>query len=826
MITTGSGRVLLVDDDSLSARPLAELLAQESAFACDIASEIDEAERLLGIRPYAAILLSLTLSRHAGLPALALLQSIAPQVPIIVLSGPDQEAVALKALQCGAADYLLRSQIYPTRVIRSLKHAIETRRAQERQAETERALKWERDFNAAVITTAGCLIVVLDRAGRIVEFNRTCERITGYRSARVRGHALWEFLIPEAERAEVQRGFGALVAGHYPATHENHWIGRDGLPHLIAWSNTALVDQDGAVEFVIATGIPVTEHRQAEEALRQSETKYRGLFEQSRDAIIMTDSDGAIVEVNGATHELLGFPSGELLCQPLDCVFEDPADRVLFREEWNAKRSVTDFEVRVRRHDASARWCLISVAERCLPNGRLIGYQGILHDITDRKRAEERLIHNAYHDVLTGLPNRSLFKDRLDRALARWHREHDQLFAVMFIDLDRFKVVNDSLGHSAGDELLVRIARLIENCIRDIDTLARLGGDEFAILLDHCDSITDAVLVAERIHAALEQPLTVSGQSLFTTCSIGIALPSVEIERASDLLRNADIAMYRAKAEGAARHATYAPAMYSDAVNVMELDMDLRAAIQERQFVLHYQPIFALESGIISGFEALLRWRHPRRGLLWPKDFLERAEETGVIIPIGRWVVREVCDQLRAWSEQNSMPGLPFVSINISGKSVAQADFVSEVAAALRERQIPGDRLMFELTETSLMQSPDSCALTIHRLRDLGVRFCIDDFGTGYSSLSYLHRLPINGLKIDRSFINRLDNGQDGAELVGTIVTLAENLGLYAVAEGVETELQLTNLRALGPKYVQGFLLSRPLDPAAAMAMLAANASS
>jgi EAL domain-containing protein (putative c-di-GMP-specific phosphodiesterase class I) len=227
---------------------------------------------------------------------------------------------------------------------------------------------------------------------------------------------------------------------------------------------------------------------------------------------------------------------------------------------------------------------------------------------------------------------------------------------------------------------------------------------------------------------------------------------------------------------------------------------------------------------MISGFEALLRWKHPRRGLLLPRDFLDRAEETGVIVPIGRWVVREVCDQLRAWSRNGSMSHLPFISLNVSGKQLAQADFVSEVAAALREKRVPGDRLMFELTETSLMQNPESCALMIGRLRDLGVRFCIDDFGTGYSSLSYLHKLPINGLKIDRSFINRLGNGQEGAELVATIVALAANLGLYAVAEGVETEVQLSNVRQLRPKYVQGFYLSRPLEPEMAMAMLTASA--
>ncbi|MGH7461559.1 MAG: sensor domain-containing protein, partial [Longimicrobiales bacterium] len=463
------------------------------------------------------------------------------------------------------------------------------------------------------------------------------------------------------------------------------------------------------------------------------------------------------------------------------------------------------------RRDGNTVWCLLSIWPRQLPSGQVIGFQGIIHDITDRKRAEQRLVHNAYHDVLTSLPNRALFLDRLERAMSRWHRDRDELFAVLFLDLDRFKVVNDSLGHSSGDELLVQIAGVIKRCIRDEDTVARMGGDEFAVLLDRVESETDAVLVAERLHTCLEQPLLIGGQNVFISCSVGISLPRTREEKPEELLRNADLAMYRAKADGPARHAVYAPDMHTAAVSILELDMDLRMAMQEQQFLLHYQPIYTL-GGTLSGFEALLRWRHPRRGLLAPTEFLDRAEETGLIVQMGRWVIREVCARLGSWNRIAGAARLPFISCNVSSRQLSQADLVGEVAAALREYNVPRDRLMLELTETSLMQNPESCALTIRRLRDLGVRFCIDDFGTGYSSLSYLHRLPISGLKIDRSFITRLDHGEDSTELVATIVSLAENLGLDAVAEGVETERQYTHLQRLRPRYLQGYYLSHPLE--------------
>jgi diguanylate cyclase (GGDEF)-like protein/PAS domain S-box-containing protein len=564
------------------------------------------------------------------------------------------------------------------------------------------------------------------------------------------------------------------------------------------------------------------ESRRASQALRMSEARYRELFEQSRDAIFMTDTEGVVVDANRAMLDLLGCAVDQILGLPLDGFLADTPDRALLLEEQAAKRAITDQELRIRRKDGRILWCLISLAERHDSDGTVAGHQGILHDITDRKRAEERLLYNAYHDVLTGLPNRALFIDRLDRALARWKRHHEHPFAVLFVDLNRFKIVNDSLGHAAGDELLKKVGALIGDCLREEDTVARLGGDEFAVLLDYINAKGEAMLVAQRIHSAMENPIAVGGQNIFTSCSIGVAMANGDADKPEDVLRNADLAMYKSKAAaGDNRITVYTAGMHTIALNMMELETELHEAVRNREFELQYQPIFTLATGQISGFEALLRWNHPRRGLLLPDEFLPTAEETGLILPIGRWVMRNACEQIVAWQKAYPNRKLPFVSLNISGSELTQQSFVVETAALLRETRVDPANLMFELTETSLLQNPDSCANTITKLRGIGIRFCVDDFGTGYSSLSYLHRLPINGLKIDRSFVAGLDRG-DGPALVSTIVSLAHSLGIYAVAEGVETEAQLSTVRALGPKYVQGFLLSVPLTPAHAVGMVSA----
>jgi diguanylate cyclase (GGDEF)-like protein len=443
-------------------------------------------------------------------------------------------------------------------------------------------------------------------------------------------------------------------------------------------------------------------------------------------------------------------------------------------------------------NDGTLLWCLFSAARRLDDRGTLRGYQGIAHDITERKLAEERLFHNAFHDTLTGLPNRALFSDRLEVALARWRRSEDRRCAVLFIDLDRFKVINDSLGHATGDAFLRHVAVELAGCLREEDTIARMGGDEFAVLLDHVHHEGDAIRAAERIQRRLSRPFDIDGQQLFTSASIGIALPENREQGAHELLRNADIAMYRAKTAGPARHELFSPVMHGTAIDLLALENDMRQALVRNEFVVHYQPIINLDDRRVAGFEALVRWQHPTRGLLAPGEFIPLAEETGLIVPLGWWVLRQACrDAVRRFPAPRDGSPAPYVSVNLSTRQLELPGLVEEVVAAVAETGLPPARLCLEITESMLIRNAVVAAASLASLRSLGVRICIDDFGTGYSSLSYLSTFQLDGLKIDRSFISRMATSNDAAELVHTMLSLADRLGIATIAEGVESVEQL-----------------------------------
>jgi diguanylate cyclase (GGDEF)-like protein/PAS domain S-box-containing protein len=550
----------------------------------------------------------------------------------------------------------------------------------------------------------------------------------------------------------------------------------------------------------------------AERALRDSEARYRALFEQSRDAILLADTERRITVVNRAATELLGFSAEELVGVSLEGLIEEQAVIDSLRNDGESGPGAPELETRLRRRTGERVWCIVSAAARRDESGAVCGYQAILHDITERKRAEARLLHNALHDSLTGLPNRVLFTDRVEMACARMQRHPAHGFALLFLDLDRFKVVNDSLGHAAGDALLVEIGVALRGCVRTGDTVARMGGDEFAILLDGIDDEEDAIATVERIQARLARPFELDGRHLFTSASIGLAYPSITDESAEELLRNADIAMYRAKSVGPGRYRVYDTDMHARAADLHALETDLRLALARNEFEMFYQTIIGLEEGRVVGVEALLRWRHPRRGLLLPQDFMHVAEESGLIVPIGWWALRQACRQASAWLDLCTGDECPVMSVNMSARQIMAPDLVERIENVLRETGLPGSALALEITESMLMSDTAVTVASLVRLRALGIQLTIDDFGTGYSSLGYLHALPIDGLKIDRSFVETLGSADDRAELIGTILSLAGRLGITAVVEGVETEAQLRQLRELGSSYMQGYLFAPPLN--------------
>ncbi len=441
-------------------------------------------------------------------------------------------------------------------------------------------------------------------------------------------------------------------------------------------------------------------------------------------------------------------------------------------------------------------------------------------ELTQRKITEERLAYTSVHDPLTDLPNRVLFIDRLSRAIKRNKRHKEIMYAVFFLDLDRFKVVNDSLGHNVGDRLLVESAQRLSACMRAEDTVARLGGDEFVVLLEDIENAADAIEIAERIQNSLTSPYDLNGHLVFVFASMGIVLSGANYENPDNVLRNADIAMYRAKAKGLGRYEVFEPTMLDRVMTRLELEIDLRKALENQQFVVYYQPILDMVSKRIIGFEALVRWQHPTKGLIPPADFIPAAEETGIIIPLGYWILDEACHQIHAWNSQYSFDPPLTINVNLSSRQCEQPDLVQKISDILRKNRLDASQLKLELTESLVIKDSEHISKMLSDLRELGIQVQIDDFGTGYSSLSYLHTLPIDTLKIDRSFINRLGGENNGAEIVQTIISLAHNLGMKVIAEGVEKDDQFNELSAMDCEYMQGFLFSKAVDSPEAGAML------
>jgi diguanylate cyclase (GGDEF)-like protein len=427
-------------------------------------------------------------------------------------------------------------------------------------------------------------------------------------------------------------------------------------------------------------------------------------------------------------------------------------------------------------------------------------------DISERKQAEDQLAYQAFHDPLTDLPNRALFMDRLEQALERSSRRQE-ITAVLFLDLDRFKVVNDSLGHEAGDQLLVVAGRRLLACLRPGDTAARLGGDEFTLLLEGVADEVEAVRVAERVAAEFEPAIDVGGRSVFVTTSIGIALSKPSHQRPADLLREADIAMYQAKARGKASYALFDAEMGSSALRRLELETDLRRAIDREQLRVEYQPVIDLVEGKVVAMEALVRWQHPERGFVPPVEFISLAEETGLILPLGRWVLEQACRQARIWHEQHGAD-TPSVSVNLSAKQFQHPDILEDVARTLRAAGLPASILTLEITETVVMEDAESNSATLRSFKELGVKLAIDDFGSGYSSLGYLKRFPVDMLKIDRTFVGGLGRDPEDTAIVEAVISLSHTLGMRVTAEGVETSQQLSQLQVLGCDLGQGYYFS------------------
>ncbi len=561
--------------------------------------------------------------------------------------------------------------------------------------------------------------------------------------------------------------------------------------------------------------------------LRLAEERYALAVRGANDGIWDWNLQSGEIYFSPRWKAMLGYEEGEISSRPDEWLGRVHAEDIAHTKaqlDAHLAGGAAHFEShhRIRHKDGRYLHVLARGLRVCDEQGVPSRMAGSQSDISEQTAANEQLEYNAFYDSLTGLANRALFMQLMTRALSSPRRRGDYRFAALFLDLDRFKVINDSLGHSRGDELLVGVARRIEGVLRPGDTAARLGGDEFTVLLDDVGDIGVATRVAERIQAELSKVFVIGGQEIYPTISIGIAISTPEYRQAEDLLRDADTAMYRAKAGGRARHAVFDEEMHAAALDLLRLETDLRRALDRNEFFVVYQPIVHLASGEISGFEALVRWNHPTRGLVSPGAFIPLAEETGLVIALDHFVLREACAQIRAWQEM--FAGRAFtISANLSSKQFLQSDLVTKIQAALAQSGLPPQSLKLEITEGVLMNDPEAAATMLRDLRALGIRLSIDDFGTGYSSLSYLHRFPLDTLKVDQSFVKRIEADGQGGEIVDTIVQLARNLRMDVIAEGIETPEQLGHLRAINCDYGQGYLFSRPKTSDEAQELLASN---
>jgi|SRR5579863_60900 len=684
------------------------------------------------------------------------------------------------------------------------------------QSEADSAQDSARMLKTLLANVDGMVYRRLVDADWTIEFvSSGCVRVTGHRPddlLQSKNIAYGELIVPD-DRMWVREAIQCAIEDGRSFDLEYRIVHADGNQRWVWERGTGVVDEHGvpiALEGLIQD---ITKRKSAEHALREAEQRYHGLFENAIEGIFRTSIDGQFLDANPALAHIYGFDSPEdLMAWVRDIgsqLYVEKHRREEFMQIVKARGSVTGFESQVYRKNGDVIWISENARAVVAEDGRTIGYEGTVEDVTERRLYQVRIEHQANYDTLTGLANRSLLQDRLQQALLT-SASSGRRIAVAFVDLDRFKFINDSLGHHLGDELLKSVAGRLRSCVRDCDTVARLGGDEFVLLINGHGGPDSVRQLMGQMLGTISQPWIIEQGEFLVSCSIGVALHPEDGEDAATLLKHADSAMYRAKDSGRNNFQFFTHELNALMTERLELETHLRRALERKQFVLRYQPRVNLATGQIVGAEALLRWRIPQRGTIGPRRFIALAEETGLIVPIGKWVLESACAQNKAWQDA----GLPpiVVSVNVSPRQFRQENLAQTVAEALQSSGLDPHFLELELTESMVMHDAPQLVAMLDELKQLGVQIAVDDFGTGYSSLSYLKRFPVDRLKVDRSFVEHMTTEADDATIVRAIIALGHNLGLKVVAEGVETAKQTRALRAYQCDEAQGFLFSRPVS--------------
>jgi len=667
-------------------------------------------------------------------------------------------------------------------------------------------------------------IAVVDPEGHFTQVNAAFTKIFGYSPQDVLGKTVDQVLLPRSEQKEHAERAKALYRGEtlrYEVDRER----KDGQPIRVAVITYPLFD-NGEPQGAYVIYNDVTARRKAERESQRQTAYFQQLFENSPQGIVITNNDHRIQATNKGFETIFGFTPQETTGHTL-------GELIVPRERQDEFKNVSqDLErggtrlvetVRQRRNGST-----VDVAFIAYPlyiEGQRHGAYGIYTDVTERKKAEEQVIHQAYHDRLTDLPNRAKLQERIGQAMQQAKEGGTRSIALLYLGLDRFKMINDSLGHMAGDQLLMAVAHRLVDVAKGVQTVCRVGGDEFAILLEHDNGTDTALALAQRIQSAIRRPISAGEHEIHVSLCIGVIVGTPAHERPDFMLRDAEIALHQAKQKGPGHVEVFQASMHEHAMRLLRLETDLRQALDRNELYLHYQPIVGLDANTLCGVEALIRWKHPQQGTVYPGDFIPLAEDTGLIIPLGEFALRTACAQFVKWRQEHPEQALEFVSVNLSARQFTQPNLAAKIKAVLDQTGLAPEHLHLEITETVVMENAHIAGRTLAALKDLGCRISVDDFGTGYSSLAYLHGFPLDALKVDRSFVSRVTHGEEHVEMVRTIIQLAHNLGLEVIAEGVEEEAQAGLLRALGCDMVQGYLYSRPVNAAGIEALLSAWAS-
>lgn len=805
--------ILLVEDNPGDARQVQEILKDVPGFMFRIerTDRLSKGlERLEG-GDIDIVLLDLNLPDSNGYETFQKLHQRFPEIPSVLLTGLEDEELGLRAAREGAQDYLAKGNLDGSILARSIRYAME------RKQSAIALNKSEQLFKKTFSCLADAIFIINAESMEITNCNQAATNIFGFSKEEMVGRKAL-FLLDTGQRQDEEPAkLPDLHSYQIGTTYEKVLHRKNGTNFFAEFSFESLEDKPARVLNWVVLLRDISIRKQAEETLRESEERYFLAARGANDGLWDWNIKKEEIYYSARWKAMLGYLDHEIGSTPdewINRIHPDDRDAVVYAltNHINDKTPHFQSEHRILHRDGVYRWMLVRGMAVRDTNGIAYRMAGSQTDITARKNAEEQLVHDAFHDLLTGLPNRALFLDRLDRTI-EYNRRYDNFsFAVLFLDLDRFKVINDSLGHAVGDQLLIEISKVLKTCMRSSDTVARFGGDEFVVLLNDINDMQDAVKVVNHIQEVLSKPFRVGNNRVFTSASIGIVLSNHSYISKEDIMRDADIAMYQAKMLGKANYMIFNTEMRKQAINRLSMENDMHHALTRGEFSMHYQPIVTLKENHLAGFEALLRWNHPVKGYIPPEEFIPIAEETGLILDIGCWVLKQACSQVKKWQEQFPHYHDLFVNINISQKQFSHPEFVQKLRKILKETWLNPACLNLEITENVLMENAESMIEILNKIRELGVGLHVDDFGTGYSSLSYLQQFPIDTLKIDYSFINHIGTNGDRAEIVKTILVLARELGVDTIAEGIETEHQMIQLRELDCHYGQGFYFGKPMD--------------